>query len=354
LKISHIGFDKPTVVVLGAGATRGASFVEGHAGVLPPLDSDFFTQAQRLSSSKPKKLLRDLINDVVSVFGTNFNLTMEGYLTQIEHLKNVYDYFRLQGRPVANPYPRMRDGFTQVLAAVMDEALGHESRCDYHAALAAVLSYADTIMSFNYDWLIDMTLRDTRPDIWNPRTGYGVDAYISGERGKGTEFWAGIPAGSKIKSFPKRTIRLLKLHGSMNWFPVSSDRKRIRLGLRQRWWHQNGIVRFEIVPPEWNKPIQRGVYLRVWRHARRALIRSKALVFIGYSLPPTDLPAKALFMVDAGRASGAPDLDLLVVVNPDQSARRRIREVLNKRINSQTRVLSFARFNEFAKYISRA
>ena len=350
MRISQIEFEKPTVVVLGAGATRGASFVNGHAAVLPPLDSDFFTQAQRLSSSKPPGLLNNLITDVVTVFGTNFKLTMEGYLTQIEHLGNVYDDYRLQGRPAANPYPRMRDNFMQVLAAVMHEALGRGRQCDNHIALARVLSHNDSILTFNYDWLMDMTLRDTRPDIWNPRIAYGVDAYVRGTKGKGTVFWAGNSPDRRRKEYPEPSIRLLKLHGSMNWYPIPSDRQPIRLRLRQRWWHQNGLLRFEIAPPEWNKPIRSGVYLKVWRHARKALRESRAVAFIGYSLPATDLPAKALFMVDAGR-QGTPNLDLIVIVNPDPEARRRIRQVLSQRTTHKTRVISFDCFAEFADYI---
>lgn len=351
MHIGRIDFAQPSVVVLGAGATRGASFVAGHAGVLPPLDSDFFTQAQRISSSKPGEMLDDLIADVVSVFGTNFTLTMESYLTQIEHLRNVYDDYRLQGRPAENPYPGMRDRFTQMLAAVMDEAVGREPACANHVALASALDHNDTILSFNYDWLMDMTLRDTRPDIWNSRTAYGVDAYVQGERGKGTRFWAGLDSGGNAATFPDLSISLLKLHGSMNWFPVVADRDPIRLQLRQRWWHQNGIVRFEIAPPEWNKPIRSGIYRIVWRHARRALRDSRAIAFIGYSLPATDLPAKALFMVDAGVEHRAPPLDLLVIVNPDQEARKRIRDVLNRRIANRTRVMSFDYFREFAEFL---
>jgi hypothetical protein len=41
------------VFVLGAGATRGASFVGlGQDPCLPPLDADFFVQLQRIESDK--------------------------------------------------------------------------------------------------------------------------------------------------------------------------------------------------------------------------------------------------------------------------------------------------------------
>lgn len=41
-------------------------------GALPPLDSDFFTQAQRLSTKKPESLIDKLVEDVVTTFGSNF------------------------------------------------------------------------------------------------------------------------------------------------------------------------------------------------------------------------------------------------------------------------------------------
>jgi hypothetical protein len=140
---------------------------------------------------------------------------------------------------------------------------------------------------------------------------------------------------------------LLKLHGSMNWFPVPAERNPPRLRLRERWWHQHGNLRFEIAPPEWNKPTRSGVYVPVWRHARKALVHAKGLVFIGYSLPETDLPVQALLTVE----NSPSPLELLVTVNPDQLARRRIRAVLQRRLNENTRVLVFDRFEEFYRFL---
>src|SRR5882757_7252910 len=118
--INRIGFDDKTVVVLGAGATRGAEFVKDAKGAEPPLDRDFFTQAQRLSTAKPSELVEQLIKDVVKTFGGNFSLTMEGYLTRLEQLSHVLDDYRFRGRPPSNRFVRMRAHFLQVLAAVMD------------------------------------------------------------------------------------------------------------------------------------------------------------------------------------------------------------------------------------------
>ena len=74
------------VIILGAGATRGCSFVdESKDPSCPPLDGDFFTQLQRISNSKHKKLIQEVMKDTVEIFGSNFNVTMETVFTTLEH-----------------------------------------------------------------------------------------------------------------------------------------------------------------------------------------------------------------------------------------------------------------------------
>lgn len=354
MKIDRIAFNEPAVIVLGAGASRGASFVEDLPGALPPLDSDFFTQVQRLSSAKPRRLVRDLIQDTVRIFGSNFRLTMEGFLTHIEYLSNVFEGYKLNGRPRGNPYPLIREHFLQVLAALLDESIGREPFCAFHSALVDNLSSADTILSFNYDWLIDETLRRTATSKWNPRRGYGVGAYSLGPKAAGTKYWACVHPSSGKKHYPGSSMTLLKLHGSMNWFPVSADDEDPKIQLRPRWWHQKGNLAFEIAPPEWNKPLRSGIYRKLWPKARTALKDVRAIVFVGYSLPVTDLPAQALFMVDPPPQGPAPYLRLLVIVNPDPAARARIRDTLRNRINPATRVLTFESFRAFARFLDAA
>ena len=49
-----------------------------------------------------------------------------------------------------------------------------------------------------------------------------------------------------------------------------------------------------ILPPGWNKRIDRNPYKKLWRTARLRLEKCKTLVIVGYSLPETDLLARAL------------------------------------------------------------
>jgi hypothetical protein len=107
---------------------------------------------------------------------------------------------------------------------------------------------------------------------------------------------------------------------------------------------QHGNLRFTIIPPESNKRCYEGVFKRIWNHASQTLHRTKKLVVIGYSFPPTDSHANALFRVSIKREG----LETLVIVNPDRAARYRTREVLNRGLSPKTRVIVFDELSEFA------
>lgn len=307
--------------------------------VLPPLDNDFFTQAQRLPKGEQSELMRKLLKEVVRIFGKNFKLTMEGFLTHIEYLANVFDDYKRRGRPPDNPYPYVKRVFLQVLASVLHQAIGTEPACKYHAKLIRALTGNDSILSFNYDCTIDYNLAKDGRDKWNAESGYGHPCHR-----RTAASWNPIQPAPADQS-----LLLLKMHGSLNWFPYPHDRVHPRLRLKERWWRQKGNVHFEIVPPEWNKEtIRRGVYKTVWKKARERVGECGAMVFIGFSLTPTDLPAHALFRVDANAAR---KLKLLVIANPDSEVRRRIRDVLRKRITLGTRVLVFDTFKELHNFL---
>ena len=78
--------------VLGAGATRGASFVKpADNPCLPPLDLDFYAQLQRIKNVKHQKTVRDVIKDTVELFGVNFQVTMETVFTTLEHTARMIE-----------------------------------------------------------------------------------------------------------------------------------------------------------------------------------------------------------------------------------------------------------------------
>src|SRR6202034_2920202 len=95
----------------------------------------------------------------------------------------------------------------------------------------------------------------------------------------------------------KSKIKLLKLHGSLNW-ELYRTGTAIRLKPRPYLVStRSGKTRFEkilILAPGWKKEINRNPYKQFWRTARLELEKCKTLVILGYSLPETDLLAQSL------------------------------------------------------------
>jgi len=148
-------------------------------------------------------------------------------------------------------------------------------------------------------------------------------------------------------------IKILKLHGSLNWAKCSScgqassydyeqmrreyqfvappirdkDVHRVSLNISDklrgncRWCGQALIPSPLIVPPTWSKTEDPSV-LNVWQQAARELREARYLVFIGYSFPATDTYFKYLLALGL---SGASRLRSVLVVDPTDQAIARLR-----------------------------
>lgn len=195
----------------------------------------------------------------------------------------------------------------------------------------------DAIVSFNYDCVMDEALKRFGEGKWNPRYGYGLPLGARGTRMTGDDDWKPKqPAGQK------KTLHLYKLHGSLHFQVDAKDRPAVHLK-KLPYTKLKGTPKFSIIPPESNKAYDKGIFRELWKRASLAIGKATEIVLIGYSLPQTDLHATALF-----RTSVKPNaLRSLVVVNPDRDARRRTREVLQRGLSDETRVLSFDSFGEF-------
>jgi hypothetical protein len=325
------------VIVLGAGATRGASFVNPRSGAcLPPLDTDFFTQLQRITAAKHKPTIDAVLSTAVSLFGTNFTATLEGTFSVIEHTLRMG---RAINRTKAE-LTRTRDVLLQAIAATLEESLaeGHNLRaCASHHWLVEHLTPQDTIISFNYDCLIDEALRSKGEGKWNARYGYRLPLPKGVGGSIGEKSW-----NPKVPSTKDGTIRLLKLHGSTNF--TRRARSELLVLKERPYTKQRGQIRFEIIPPESNKRFDDPPWSSLWMEASRSIRRATTLVFIGYSFPLTDQHTSALFRLSVRPAS----LKHLVIVNPDRAARRRARDVLAPGLGATTRVHVFDYLSDFA------
>lgn len=188
--------------------------------------------------------------------------------------------------------------------------------CRYHRRIAERLEPGDHVISFNYDCVMDDALRRDGTGRWSAHTGYDFPSRYTVEP-KGARFWT--PAGTGRLDL-QDSIRLLKLHGSVHWqLPAEGT----SVKLKQRLHQQFGTPRFDIVPPQWNKSLRTPVFRHIWRSAFRAIQRSDRIAIIGFSFAPTDLHVESLFRLALSRTP----LRTLVIVNPSQPDRARIRRV---------------------------
>ena len=336
--------------VLGAGATRGCSFVDATKDpCLPPLDGDFFTQLQRVRNDKHYDLIRQVMEDVVELFGPNFNVTMETVFTTLEHTIRMLGTTGENRDFKKDELKEKRERLEQAIAVVLEDSIaekdnhGHSKltprTCDHHKKLVSeILQAGDEIISLNYDCVIDFALRESGDGKWNARYGYGFNLGARGKSLTGDDHWQPTTQASRTQ-----TIHLYKLHGSLH-FDVTGSAGNEKVKLKQRpYTKQMGSMRFTIIPPEWHKSYDEGVFARLWQGAAEAIHYAHHIVLIGYSLPLTDLHSTALFRTSIKKGG----LKSLVVVNPDQAARQRTRAVLQRGLKPKTKILSFEYLSHF-------
>ena len=267
-----------------------------------------------------------MVSDVVELFGSNFSLTLEDYFTQLEFLSSTAAGLQStpsEARRLATDLAAKRDRLMEALSAVLEMStnqaiLGPRARgCTYHRALARSLEPGDTVISFNYDCVMDNALQWESPSKWSPRWGYG---FPPKSKIDGVEHWE--PKTGPAATGPAETVYLLKLHGSLNWqIPLRDDGT---IKLKQRLHSQRGTPRFTIVPPEWNKTMRdQRVFNLLWQHAYRAIQRAEYIAIVGFSFAPTDLHAESLFRLALRQSK----LKTLVIANPSQTDRERTRSV---------------------------
>jgi hypothetical protein len=285
------------------------------------------------------------------VYGPNFNLTLEQYFTQIEAMLVT----ARQARVVAPEFKpanllAMRIRLLDALSAVLEESAdvskqnspARERPCSYHAAIVEVLEPQDTIISFNYDCVMDHALRVRGEGKWSAQYGYG---FANAKRVAGHEVWS-APISPKGHN---KSINLLKLHGSLNWYPFPEDESD-PIRLRERPYKQRGQKLYEIVPPEYVKSIgSRPIFPTLWANAEFALRRAQTLIFVGFSFTPTDLDVEALFRL---ALASNKRLKRVVIANPSHEHRRRIRSILAPALESGALLTQFDYFRDLAPHAS--
>ncbi len=221
----------------------------------------------------------------------------------------------------------------ECVASAKETALSRPWLFDFIGTLHARQA---TVITFNQDTLIESAVEAAQLHSWD------MKRWPATEPQPMISWWDcldGQPAFPPTRygfDVPKQTFRLLKLHGSTNWFWQSGD----TTGTTTACWSLPGTLtsgqavpdetaalRRElpgrvplIVPPTAGKTTyyRTPMLTQLWQDARRALSRNNVHVsLLGYSIPPTDLVTSGMLretLID--KTNTAPALIDVVDPNP--------------------------------------
>lgn len=285
--------DKDTVLVLGAGFTHALS---DEAPLLHWDLRDFARDLKEKYRNFPPvlKILR--------------SLKIDGKINIETLLSRLYS-----GMPYDGAY--LPDGDRNVL---YDDIYNHflnvlrkiEIDSGKTAILAKFAKYVIekeiTCITFNYDTVLDQALWEYKrsnaiiPEkYWHPDGGYGFFCRPA----------ESLTSDQSISKDVTSTL-LLKVHGSLNWKIKKGFQKPYPLDAlihEERWRGAMTITEEDIsnhlepfpfvVPPILDKSVltEQPILRVVWENAYRKLQDAKKVVFLGYSLPKTDIAASFLF-----------------------------------------------------------
>lgn len=197
-------------------------------------------------------------------------------------------YRRRRGRRSAAGQFQEIEDFLRLAFGILTELDKSSSTPNGYDRLAARLGPDDTIVSLNYDTLLDSALWRHG---WNPQTGYGLSG------GAKKYHWRPDPHPSQNSA---STVRLLKLHGSVNWFVRGTvaglgdvfTKKPVHVTAPRR----NEMARHirQIIPPVYGKTFKHDHWRSLWDRAYTALLEAETLVIVGCSLVDTDFHLRAL------------------------------------------------------------
>jgi hypothetical protein len=107
-------------------------------------------------------------------------------------------------------------------------------------------------------------------------------------------------------------------------------------------------MRPSILLPYWEKRVEKGLWLTIWKAAADQLRRTGGLVIWGYSLPATDLKAEQLLTLAFSRSDLESKLNKIIVIDPSAETQERWRRMfLSKPF------FRFSSFDDFRNYIGR-
>lgn len=336
----------PAVFLFGAGATRGAF---ANADIPPPLDFDFFDIAAQIKGHGTPILAKRVLRDVFTLYQRTSGVGLEFYYRDLETREKIGQFARTRNKP--KDWKRRKKDLEELIRRVMIQTTCDTSSSPHkaiespiHQKLTKYIFKGDTLVTFNYDTVIEESFLNA--DLWTPKGGYGDN--VHGHGFDWSRKWFNTRNSSTNN---KSDILLLKLHGSLNW-DLYKNNNQVRIKPRPYVTRTNRgrpvRDKVSILPPGWNKRIDRNPFNELWRVTRLRLEKCKTLVVIGYSLPETDLLARALFNeVVRTRVARGSDLKQLHLVDPSDKSIQKFVDLFVPALGANGIIFRYQNFDQF-------
>ena len=166
-----------------------------------------------------------------------------------------------------------------------------------HKIQNVFLNKCSAVITFNYDLILEKFL--FKNNYWLPKDGYG---FIPKE----------FPETNPNYSNHSSIIKILKMHGSLNWEPSTMFHSNFQFKwfdddnnyffpnylkdeTKRNFRYQGAFSSEGWILPSWIKQFTHNEMVQVWNQAFQALYKADEVIFIGYSLPEADSAVYSLF-----------------------------------------------------------
>ncbi len=262
------------------------------------------------------------------------------YLTPAENLEN------------SSWFQRLTDAIQAVVGDAQTKALS-SGLPDWLSRFVRALHYGRaTVITFNYDLLIEHLVM--KLGLWDFAADYSHGAPVWWTHALG-DLPGYPPLPARFSGDLHETFRLLKLHGSLNWFWVPGDDAGITLSYSDLEPTESDLRRFLpgrqpfIVPPASLKSafFRNPIMHENWRSAAVALRKADRVSLLGYSMPLTDLISSGMI----SECLTDRTVDVLVVNKSPQRVVDSIRSATQIEATVNVSIPDFA--DEFVKQTSQ-
>ena len=288
------------LIFLGAGASHSEGL-----SIQADLFNDFFITHDDINKKKKKEIKKSIRNFLKDFFGFDFEQVEKNSPT-FEEVLGILDLAIQKNEGFRNyeNVRKIREDLISLIALTIKEKLNVSPK--HHKILLERLERENKLLktsfiSLNYDIIIDNRLTELYPDY---HLDYGID-FINYEEVETAKKNSTYDEDVHwVRPNPEITIKLFKLHGSLNWLycPVCLN---LRLTPKEKSGSEivivpqkceicSGSLTHILIPPTFFKVMSNHYLRQVWFDAEKSLRNIKKIYFCGYSFPDADIHIKYL------------------------------------------------------------